>query len=103
MHYEEALKLDQHDVVIRCNLAAAKLKIGNYSEAAEVAEAAVLESGGFSPKALYRKGQAMEGLNRLADAVDAYTAAVALKPDDPFVKQRLLECKERMPANGRLP
>lgn len=91
--YREALSLDGEDVAISSNLAAVEIKLGEFENALLHAEVAVRHSGGFSAKALFRKGQALAGLQRVPEALAAYEAAVALEPHDAIMQQRLDECR----------
>jgi len=95
-HYHGALALDGENVAILSNLAAAELKCGDFASAATHAEAANELSGGFSAKALFRQGQALEGLGRPAEACEAYKRALDVEPGDRLVLQRLQECKAQM-------
>jgi len=92
--YREALSLDKEDVAINSNLAAAEIKLGDFQSAVMHADVAVRNSGGFSAKAFYRKGLALEGLQRLAEACEAYEAAVQLEPGDATMKQQLDRCRK---------
>merc|ERR1712087_814454 len=74
--YVSALELDGDNVAILSNLAAAELKLGEFEAAAAHSDSANLLSGGFSAKALFRKGQAFEGLQRFSEAIEAYQAAL---------------------------
>jgi len=95
-HYHGALELDGENVAILSNLAAAELKCGDFTSAATHAAAANELSGGFSAKALFRQGQAMEGLGRPAEACEAYRRALEVEPGDRLVQQRLKECKAQL-------
>jgi tetratricopeptide (TPR) repeat protein len=95
-HYYGALELDGENVAILSNLAAAELKCGDFTSAAMHAAAANELSGGFSAKALFRQGQAMEGLGRPAEACEAYRRALEVEPGDRLVRQRLQECKAQL-------
>jgi len=93
-HYLAALHLDGENVAILSNLAAAELKLGEFESAIVHATAANDLSGGFSAKALFRKGQALEGLHRFVDACEAYQSALSIEPGDKLVRQRLQSCRK---------
>jgi len=95
-HYHGALELDGENVAILSNLAAAELKCGDFTSAAMHAAAANELSGGFSAKALFRQGQALEGLGRPTEACEAYRRALDVEPGDRLVRQRLQECKAQL-------
>lgn len=92
-HYSGALELDGENVAILSNLAAAELKLEHFEAAAAHAGAANELSGGFSAKALFRQGQAFEGLGQLSKACDAYQCALQVEPRDNLISQRLKECR----------
>jgi len=94
-HYEGALDLDTENVAILSNLAAAELKLERFHSAAAHAGAANEFSGGFSAKALFRQGQALEGLGQLAEACAAYKRALEVEPSDRLLRQRLQDCQRR--------
>merc|ERR1712137_215574 len=91
--YRSALDQDKEDVAILANLAAAEIKLGEFQMAVVHAGTANELSGGFSAKALFRKGQAHEGLKDWASACEAYLAAHDIEPGDKLVATRLQECQ----------
>lgn len=93
--YREALVLDGENVAILSNLAAAEIKLEMFDAAAAHAASANMLSGGFSAKALFRQGQALEGLGQHAAACEAYEAALAIEPSDRLVRQRLNESRAK--------
>jgi tetratricopeptide (TPR) repeat protein len=64
---------------VRCNRAAAFLKLGRHEQALADAEAAAQAQPGAS-KPLFRKGLALHALRRYAEAGAALSAAAALEP-----------------------
>lgn len=94
-NYLGALALDEENVAILSNLAAAELKLGDFEAAAAHAGAANTLSGGFSAKALFRQGQALEGLGRYAEACEAFRAAIQVEPNDRVMRQRLQDCRKK--------
>merc|ERR1712107_482592 len=93
---------DGENVAILSNLAASELKLGEFDAAVVHASAANDLSGGFSAEALFRKGQALEGLGRHAEACESYRAALAIEPNDRTVRQRLQECQKTLEAPKEL-
>mmetsp|Transcript_140914 Transcript_140914/g.243496 ORF Transcript_140914/g.243496 Transcript_140914/m.243496 type:complete len:463 (-) Transcript_140914:26-1414(-) len=91
--YREALTLDSEDTAILSNLAAAEIRLGQFAAAVEHAAAADRLSGGFSAKALFRKGQALEGLGQFNEACVALKASLSLEPNDPATKRCLEACQ----------
>ena len=75
----EAAPLDALEVALRLNSAACAQSDGRHAEALAHADAALALSSN-STKAHYRKGQALRGLGRLAEAEAAFTAVLAIDP-----------------------
>ena len=67
------------EVALRLNSAACAQSDGRHAEALAHADAALALSSN-STKAHYRKGQALRGLGRLAEAEAAFTAVLAIDP-----------------------
>jgi len=95
-NYRAALDLDGESAVILSNLAAAEIRLGEFDAAVTHAGAANELSGGFSAKALFRQGQALEGLARHLEACKSYERALAVEPGDRTLQQRLDVCRGLM-------
>merc|ERR1712136_435549 len=95
-NYRAALDLDGESAVILSNLAAAEIRLGEFDAAVTHAGAANELSGGFSAKALFRQGQALEGLARHLEACKSYERALAVEPGDRTLQQRLDACRGLM-------
>jgi len=78
---EEASPLDALEAALLLNSAACAYSDGRHTEALAHAEAALALSPDAT-KAHYRKGQALRGLGRLAEAKAAFSAVVKLEPQN---------------------
>ena len=78
---EEASALDTLEVALLLNLAACAHGDGRHIEALAHAEAALVLSPDAT-KAHYRKGQALRGLGRRAEAEAAFSAVIELEPQN---------------------
>ena len=78
---EEASPLDTLEVALLLNLAACAHGDGRHTEALAHAEAALVLSPDAT-KAHYRKGQALRGLGRRAEAEAAFSAVIKLDPQN---------------------
>merc|ERR1712232_1325580 len=99
-HYRGALELDSENVAILSNLAAAAVKLGEFEVAPQTATTANEVAGGFSAKALFRQGQALEGLGRCSEAGDSYQAALQIEPNNQSVRERLRDCQKAASATA---
>ena len=76
----EASPLDALEAALLLNSAACAHGDGRHAEALTHAEAALALSPKNATKAHYRRGQALRGLGRLAEAEAAFSAVVKLEP-----------------------
>ena len=78
---------------LRLNAANCALRAKRYDQALAHSEAAI-KVDGSSTKALYRKGQALQGLGRKAEAEAAYIAVLKRVPASPEANARLGEIRK---------
>ena len=76
---EEAASLGSLELALRLNSAACSLSDAKHAEALAHADAALALSPS-SAKAHYRRGQALRGLGRVADAEGAFASVLAIEP-----------------------
>eukprot|EP00658_Telonema_sp_P-2_P044772 TRINITY_DN3267_c0_g1_i1.p1 TRINITY_DN3267_c0_g1~~TRINITY_DN3267_c0_g1_i1.p1 ORF type:complete len:357 (+),score=109.12 TRINITY_DN3267_c0_g1_i1:76-1146(+) len=79
--YSKAMKLDKTSHVYPSNLAAALLAINKYKQALGASETAISLKPEFE-KGHFRRGQALEGLERYEEAAEAYMEAARLNPSN---------------------
>ena len=98
---EEASPLDTLEVALLLNLAACAHGDGRHTEALAHAEAALALSPDNATKAHYRKGQALRGLGRRAEAEAAFSAVIKLEPQNRQAHAELAAlAAEATPAAG---
>ena len=78
----EASPLDALEAALLLNSAACAHGDGRHTEALAHAEAALALSPDNATKAHYRKGQALRGLGRRAEAEAAFSAVIKLEPQN---------------------
>lgn len=84
----EAASRKPLELALLLNSAACASRSGAYKEALELCDAA-LKLSATSTKAHYRRGQALEGLGRIADASAAYKEVLALQPANKEAQGRI--------------
>ncbi|KAJ3186769.1 cytochrome P450 monooxygenase 9 [Irineochytrium annulatum] len=80
-------------LALNLNLAAAALKEGNLRVAVSACETAIAIDT-KSVKAYYRLGQALKGLNRWKEAMEALQTAEKLDDKDPLIKEEIVKVAE---------
>ncbi|RDB15279.1 RNA polymerase II-associated protein 3 [Hypsizygus marmoreus] len=101
-HYTAAILADRNDFTFPLNRAAAYLKLGK-NEDAERDCTTVLTLSALNPKALFRRGQARLGLDKLDEAMEDLTQALKREPANESVKielKKAAELLEKKKAKG---
>ena len=93
-HFSRALKLTGPNCIYYTNRAAAYLRASRAAEALKDAEEAVSLDPQYV-KALFRRAQALEALNRYTDAVAAYEHGLTVMPDSDQLLQGLKSAKQK--------
>ena len=98
---EETAPLDALEAALLLNSAACAHSDGRHAEALTHAEAALVLSPDNATKAYYRKGQALRGLGRLAEAEAAFSAVIKIEPQNRQAHAELAAlAAEATPAAG---
>jgi len=98
-HFSKAIELGGDCAAYLTNRAAALVRLERYAEAlADVERALALDK--THVKAWFRKGQALEGLGRFADAVGAYEAGLRVLPDSPQLVKGIENARAKLAASS---
>merc|ERR1712166_1193538 len=91
--YTKAMKKDTTNHVYPGNLAATLLALSKFKQALAAAETCVSLKDDFD-KGHFRCGQALEGLDRMEEAVAAYLQAAKCNPENTQAVQKMKEISE---------
>ena len=83
---DAALGATPTKAVLFANLAACHVQLGRWEEALSAADAALKEASGYV-KAAFRRAQALRGLRRYPEVIEAIASARALTDDPKAIKQ----------------
>ena len=86
-------------LALRLNSAACSLKAARHAQALVHSDAALALAPG-SAKALFRRGSALHGLGRLAEAEEVFSSVLARSPTSREAHARLQEVRASMQAAG---
>ena len=104
-HVEENMELEDDEsqmdklycLPITLNLAACSLKLKEYSDALQHCDQ-VLQEEENNVKALFRKGQALNGLNKWDEALESFKQANQIEPTDKGILNEITRTKKAMDA-----
>ena len=94
-HEEERGMSHALQLALRLNAAACAIKLANFEQALSQSDAAL----GLSPasvKALFRRGQALQGLGRLAEAEAAFGGVIEREPASKEAHARRTQVREQL-------
>jgi hypothetical protein len=97
MYYSGALDLMDNVPAYATNLAASHIMLKNWPLALAAADRS-LKMDDINPKAHYRRAQALEGLGRLEEAVEAYQSGLNALPNSEALSKGLRSATERLQA-----
>ena len=97
MYYSGALDLMDNIPAYATNLAAAHIMLKNWPSALAAADSS-LKLDESNPKAHYRRAQALEGLGRLEESVEAYQTGLNALPTSEALAKGLQAATERLKA-----
>ena len=102
--FSQAILADHTQEAYFANRSSARLALGMFQEALSDCEVCLDMSEQRNVKAWYRKGQALQQLNRLADAKVAFEAGLKLLPSSSQLKQALdqLETADKPGTSGSI-
>ncbi|KAG8072481.1 hypothetical protein GUJ93_ZPchr0006g42829 [Zizania palustris] len=92
---EKSSALRKTKSIILTNSSACKLKLGDLKGALLDADFALREGEG-NPKAFFRQGQAHMALNDIDAAVESFTRALQLEPNDGGIRRELAAAKKKI-------
>ena len=93
--YSKAIEIDPNDPILYSNRSAMHLNLSEFDQALADAEKALSIKSDYA-KAYLRKGKALEGLNKVEEALNAYKSGLEKEPTNAQLLQASKELEETL-------